>query len=156
MQKQHLTLAIEDRIELEGLVNNRSLSIKIHQRIKVLLSLDAGKSYKEIGLQVGMTYVSLRAISEKYLTRTGSAMSYLKDKPRSGRPIDISGEERAKITALACSHAPEGHIRWTLRLLADKVIELGICEHLSYVYVGEILKKMTSAPILNVNGASEL
>jgi putative transposase len=158
MQKQHLTLAIEDRLELESLFNNRSLSVKIHQRIQVLLSLDAGKSYKEVGMQVGMTYVSLRAIIEKYLTRgvNGNAMSYLMDKPRSGRPIVISGEERAKITALACSQAPEGHIRWTLRLLADKVIELGICEHLSYVYAGEILKKMSYNRILNASGALEL
>jgi len=47
----------------------------------------------------------------------------LQDKPRSGRPIEIDGQQRAKVTALACSDAPEGHGRWTLRLLADKAIE---------------------------------
>ncbi len=84
------------------------------------------------------------------------ALSYLSDKPRTGRPIVISGDERAKITALACSESPEGHARWTLRLLADKVVELGICEHLSYVHASEILKKTNCNHILNVNGVSVL
>lgn len=75
------------------------------------------------------------------------------DLPPSGRPASISGEERAKITALACSKAPEGHQRWTLRLLADKVVELGICAHLSHVQAGAILKKTSYSPTSNVNGA---
>jgi putative transposase len=144
MQKQHLNLAEQDRISLENLVQNRSLTVKIQQRIEALLALDSGKSYKEVCHQVSMTYISIREIRNKYITRKegSDAMAFLSDKPRSGRPIGISGEERAKITALACSQVPDGHIRWTLRLLADKVVEMGICEHLSYVYAGEILKKM--------------
>jgi putative transposase len=144
MQKQHLKLAEQDRVTLESLVHNRSLTVKIQQRITVLLSLDSGKSYKEVSHQVSMTYISIREIRNKYITRKegSDVMAFLSDKARSGRPIGISGEERAKITALACSQVPDGHIRWTLRLLADKVVEMGICEHLSYVYAGEILKKM--------------
>jgi hypothetical protein len=65
----------------------------------------------------------------------------LEDQPRSGRPIQISGEQRAKITALACSKPPEGYARWNLRLLADKVVELGYCEAISHTEVANILKK---------------
>jgi hypothetical protein len=65
----------------------------------------------------------------------------LEDAPRSGRPVVISGEQRAQITALACSDAPEGHARWDLRLLADKIVELNICETISHTHVGNILKK---------------
>jgi transposase len=65
----------------------------------------------------------------------------LNDAPRSGRPIRIDGTQRAKITALACSDAPEGHARWSLRLLAEKVVEAGFCEQLSHSAVGTILKK---------------
>ena len=68
------------------------------------------------------------------------------DKPRSGRPIEIDGQARAKVTALACSEPPEGHSHWDLRLLADKAVELGYCEHLSHTYAGSILKKTTSSP----------
>ena len=58
----------------------------------------------------------------------------------------FTGEARhvrrvAKITALACSEAPAGHARWSLRLLADKVVELGYCKRISYVQVNKILKK---------------
>ena len=68
------------------------------------------------------------------------------DAPRSGRPIKIDGTQRAKITALACSDAPAGHARWTLRLLAAKVVELGYVgdgETVSHTQVGNILKKTT-------------
>jgi putative transposase len=95
----------------------------------------------------------LKTLCERY---TSQGLLCLQDLPKSGRPIQISGEERAKITALACSKAPEGHVRWTLRLLADKVIELGICEYLSPVHAGEILKKMSYNHTSNANGASGL
>jgi hypothetical protein len=65
----------------------------------------------------------------------------LKDAPRSGRPVEISGKQRAKIPAWACSRPPEGHRHWSLRLLADKVVELGYVEHLSHEWASQILKK---------------
>jgi transposase len=71
--------------------------------------------------------------------------SALAEKPRSGKPRQISGETCAQITALACSDAPAGHSRWTLRLLADKAIKLGFCDSISHNHVGAILKKTNSA-----------
>ena len=68
-------------------------------------------------------------------------LKMLEDQPRPGRSIKISGEQRAKITALACSKPPEGYARWHLRLLADKAVELGYCEAISHTEVASILKK---------------
>jgi putative transposase len=65
----------------------------------------------------------------------------LQDKPRSGRPVEIDGEQRAKITALACSETPDGRGKWSLRLLAEKIVELELCEEISHTQVGKILKK---------------
>lgn len=65
----------------------------------------------------------------------------LVDKPRSGKPPTIKPEEKAKVAALACSDAPPGYARWTLRLLADKSVELGYLESISAMEVGRILKK---------------
>lgn len=65
----------------------------------------------------------------------------LNEKPRSGKPPVISGQMKARITALACSAAPDSRARWTLRLLADKAVELGIVNSISYKTCGEILKK---------------
>ncbi len=155
MQKQHIKLDNQDRLELEGLLLKSSLTVKIHKRIQVLLYLDSGRSFNQVSKEVGLTYISMLKICDKYTQKSDKqlALEYLSDKPRTGRPILISGEERAKITALACSEAPAGHAKWTLRLLADKVIEMGICEELSHTYAGEILKKTNYSPISNVHGA---
>jgi hypothetical protein len=69
------------------------------------------------------------------------------DKPRSGKPPTIDGTQRAKITALACSPAPIGHARWTLRLLADKAVQLGFVDTISHNAVKGILKKTASSSI---------
>lgn len=78
-------------------------------------------------------------VQSRYLTEGLEAA--LRDKPRSGKPPKITGEQKARVTALACSDAPEGHARWTLRLLADKSIELGFVESISHMEVARILKK---------------
>ena len=148
MQKRHIKLELTDRIELEGVLLKSSLRVKIHKRIQVLLYLDNGKSYRAVGKEVGMSYICMRAICEKYTNKQAdtAALDYLSDKPRTGRPIVISGDEGAKITALACSQSPEGPVKWTLRLPADKVVELGICQELSHTYAGTILKKTSYSP----------
>jgi hypothetical protein len=74
----------------------------------------------------------------------GGLASALYDLSRSGRPIEINGLERTKITALSTSDAPEGYARRSLRLLADKVVELNYCEHVSHTTAGKILKKTNS------------
>ena len=56
----------------------------------------------------------------------------------------IDGQQRAKITALACSEPPEGYGQWSLRLLADKAVELGYVEEISHTAVRKILKKTNS------------
>ena len=78
----------------------------------------------------------------------------LYDKPRSGRPIGLSGEERAKVTALACSIPPKGYARWSLRLLSDRLVELDIVENISHTEVGRILKKMNFNLIEKSSGVS--
>jgi transposase len=63
---------------------------------------------------------------------------------RPGAPKKFSGRQKAKITAIACSEPPEGRNRWTLRLLADKIVELRIAESISYKTVERVLKKTNS------------
>ena len=88
-------------------------------------------------LQVGVGTVY--NLQRRYLKE--GLESALTEKPRSGKPPVITGEMKARITALACSDAPEGHARWTLRLLADKAVEFGLVDSISYKTCGEILKK---------------
>jgi transposase len=71
----------------------------------------------------------------------------LDEKPRSGRPVRLDGKQRARITALACSTPPAGRARWTLRRLADKVVELGYGGRLSHTGVRQLLKKTNCSHI---------
>ena len=153
MRKRYVNLSTIDRDTLQGLLTKRFLTVKVNKRVESLLFLDSGLGITAVAKQVDLTYPTLRLLIARY---EASGLDCLKDKPRPGRPINISGDERAKITALACSKAPDGHARWTLRLLADKVVELGICEHLSHVHASNILKKTSYNLILNANGVSEL
>jgi transposase len=100
---------------------------------------------------VGVVIQTVSIWAGKYKT---SGLDVLTDKPMPGRPVGLSGEQRAKITALACSDPPEGYGRWSLRLLADKAVELEYVESISYVGVGRILKKTNSSPTANSSGAS--
>lgn len=72
----------------------------------------------------------------------------------SGRPSIFDGKTRAKITALACSEVPEGYSQWSLRLLADKAVELKLVETISHTEVAKILKKTTCIQNKKGSGAS--
>jgi len=79
--------------------------------------------------------------------------SALYERPRIGRPPIITGDVEAKLVMLACSSPPEGRSRWTLQLLADKMVELGYVEHISDVGVMKRLKKTGLDPGLSRVGA---
>lgn len=114
------------------------LSAKMFKRAAGLLELDRGKTLQAVAETFGVSNATVAAWRKNYKAR---GLQCLEDAPRSGRPIEIEGVQRAKITALACSEAPAGHARWSLRLLADKVVALGYCKRISYVQVDKILKK---------------
>lgn len=147
----HLQLRAKDKQYLEGLVSKGSLPAKVFKRATALLELNRGKSFGAVAKTLGVCYQSVSNWCKDY---NQEGLSMLWDAPRSGRPIEIDGKQRAKITALACSHPPEGHLRWSLQLLADKVVELGYCEHLSRDYARVILKKMSSSRTSNAHGVS--
>lgn len=108
-------------------------------RARILDLLSKRTSPPEIARLLGCALPTVYNVKRRFL-REGLEAA-LTERARSGKPPTISGEARARITALACSTAPEGHARWTLRLLADKAVELGFCDAISHNYVGEILKK---------------
>jgi putative transposase len=141
MRKQHLTLTRADRIFLQNLLKKGSLKARTYQRGTALLELDRGQTMVAVSQILGVSYPSIFSWRDKY--RAQGLAAALHDKRRSGRPVVIDGKQRAKVTALACSTPPQGHARWTLRLLADKAVELGHCEQLSHTQARRILKKTT-------------
>jgi putative transposase len=138
MKKQHVQLSDVDREYLEALISKGELTAKIYRRALGLLELDRGQTYTDVSKTLKVTIPTLSTWAAKY-RETG--LRVLQDQPRSGRPIEIDGNQRAKVTALACSEPPEGYARWSLRLLADKAVELDYCDHISHTEVATILKK---------------
>lgn len=144
MKKQHITLTDTDRASLEALLAKGSLSAKTFKRATALLELDRGKTLTAVAATLDVDNNTVAAWRTAYKL---NGLDCLNDAPRPGRPIVIDGTQRAQITALACSDAPEGHARWSLRLLAEKVIDAGFCDTISHTSVGNVLKKTLSSPI---------
>ncbi len=143
MKKEHVHLSDSDRTYLENLVKKGGVPTRTYKRAIALLELDRGRTFTDAAETVGVVIQTVSIWANKYKT---SGLDSLTDKPRPGRPVALSGEQRAKITALACSDAPEGYGRWSLRLLADKAVELEYVDAISHVEVGRILKKTNSSP----------
>lgn len=142
MEKPHLELTDEERNQLKALLSKGKLPVNVFKRATALLELDRGNTLTAVAQTLGVSYPTILSWRDKFAPQR---LQCLYDAPRSGRPIEIDGEARAKITALACTPAPEGHARWKLQMLADKAVELEYCEHISGTYVGTLLKKTNSS-----------
>ncbi len=142
---QPITLPTNDLRSLTTIVRRGTTSARTQTRARTLDLLHRDEHPEEIASTLQVSVQTVFNIKRRYLT--GGLDAALFDRARSGRPVEIDGQQRAKITALACSTPPEGHARWTLRLLADKAVELQYCEHLSHNAVKEILKKTKSSRI---------
>lgn len=149
MKKQHVTLSVEDKEYLTSLLSKGSLKVRVQKRALALKKLDSGMSYQSVSKLLEVSYPTILNWAKKYRT---TGLEFLQDKARSGRPIKYDGAAASKVTALACSQPPEGHARWSLRLLSDRVVELEILPEMTYSQVGRILKKTNFSHIENANG----
>lgn len=138
MSKESLGLSEGQRSELEAMRAKGQGSARLFKRVTAILLLGRGTSVAATAEAVGVSQGSVRTWRRRY---EAEGVAGLHERPRSGRPIELDGAQRAKITALACSEAPEGYAKWSLRLLADKAVELELCEHVSHSQVATILKK---------------
>lgn len=128
--------------ELEGMLQKGTYQVRMLKRAKVLLGLHQGVKAEQIALQAGVSLATVYNITARY-RQSGRLVDALQEKPRSGQPTKFSQAAQAQLTALACSEAPEGHSKWTLRLLADRLVELQVIESISHQAIGEQLKKMS-------------
>lgn len=141
-QTKSIQLSKEERSSLKTLFSGGRGSNRQQTRARILDLLARNTSANEIASLLGCSPTTVYNIKERF--QAEGLESALTEKPRSGKPPRITGEEKARITALACSDAPSGHSRWTLRLLADKSVELGFIDSISHNEVGAILKKTRS------------
>jgi len=137
-------LSRKERQELEKLVSQGNHSSRVINRARLFLLKDLNHNQpryqrKELKQILGLAEVSISVLCRRFVQEGLQRALY--DKPRSGQPLKLNGSQEAQLTALACSDAPEGHERWTLRMLAEKSVELGIVESISHVAVRDYLKK---------------
>ena len=141
MKKAHLKLNETDERYLNELLSKGQVKARVSRRAMALLQLNQGATLQAVAVSLKVQHWTVSLWRNNYLK---NRLDFLEDKPRLGRPIAIDGEQRAKITALACSDAPVGRAKWSLRLLADKIVELEFCEQVSHSQVRNILKKTNS------------
>ena len=140
--KYVVKLADAEREELLGLVRRGKSSARKLTRARVLLRADKGMRGRYIAEALD-TSLSTVARTRKRFVQQG--LKGLNEQPRPGQPRKLDGRQEAHIIAVACSQAPEGRQRWTLRLLADKVVELGFAQSISHEAIRQRLKKQTQA-----------
>jgi transposase len=146
MTKYRIKLTQDEVNELSSILKKGSHTSQSYRAASVLLNCDEGdyslgkSTNEEITkvLKIGMRTIDRikqRCIEggvERALDRVASNRIYV------GK---VDGDLEAQITKLCCSETPEGYARWTLRLLAGKVVELGYVDYISHVTVGHVLKK---------------
>ena len=136
-----VSLQAAEVAQLESMLRKGTHPVRMLKRAQVLLGLHGGTKPQQVALQVGVSVATVYNITARY-QESGQLADALQEKPRSGQPTKFSQASQAQLTALACSQAPEGHSKWTLRMLADKLVELQLFESISHQAVGEQLKKM--------------
>ncbi len=143
-----LYLSIEQRKKLDGLISRGNAPARTQTRARILLLTDRSQGQKRTDGEVAAAALCSKGtvgnVRRRY--REGGLETALYDRPRPGAEPKVTGDIEAKLTMLACSKPPTGQCRWTLRLLADKMVELGYVDEISHVTVGEHLKKTNSSP----------
>lgn len=144
-QKRHsIRLSKRERQQLQEVVQSGEDKARKITRCRVLLLADEakGKTDKEISDVLDVCLATVHNIRRRYC-REGLEQA-INEKARSGQPSKLKGKVAAKITAIACSAPPDGHARWSLRLLADRIVELDIVSSISHQGVRDLLKKTNS------------
>ena len=138
-QKNRIKLKAKERKHLKELLSKGKEKTRKLTRCRILLLSNAGNGDSAIMKALQIARNTIREVRQRYIAE--GLESAINERPRSGAPSIFSGKQKAKITALACSNAPEGRNRWSLRLLADKAVELKMVDSISHMDVGRILKK---------------
>ncbi len=127
--------------QLENMLRKGTCQVRMLKRAQVLVRLHQGIKPSDAALQAGVSLATVYNVAARY-QHSGKLADALEEKPRSGQPTKFSKAIQAQLTALACSEAPQGHSKWSLRMRADKLVELQVVESISHQAVSEQLKKM--------------
>ena len=152
-RKYRVDLTESEREQLLNIARRGKSSARKVKRSLILCQADEGLNDQQVAeaLLVGAATVS--RVRQRFVEE--GLESALNERPRPGQRRKLDGKQEAHLVAVACSQAPAGHVRWTLRLLADKVVELQFADSISPETVRQVLKKTNSSRGEKRNGASQ-
>jgi transposase len=153
--RYRVTLTEQERDELEALTKRGKTNARRFIRARALLLCDAGPkgpawSVAVTAAALGVTSRTIEHLKKRFVEEGLEVALERKPREKPPREVIFDGAFEARLIALACSDAPEGHRRWTVRLLADKVVELKIASSVSHMTVQRVLKKLN----LNLTSAN--
>ena len=151
-EKFAVRLTSEEREQLEHMVRAGKGSARVTTRARILLKTDEGWSAPRVAQALDVSEGTVFRIKRRFAEDRLEGV--LKDRPQARRHRKLDERAEAHLIALACSPAPEGHEHWNLRLLADRMVELGVVESLSHEAVRLHLKKTSSSRGRRSSGAS--
>lgn len=149
-QKYPVKLSKSQRRKLLAIVRTGTRSARVINHARILLMAEQGVSTKQIAQTLSLSGMCVYAVRSRFQSE---GLGCLADRPRPGRPPILDGKAEARLTAIACSEPPSGHNRWTVRLLADRLVQLDVVDAISHKTVWETLKKTTSSRGKNTSGA---
>jgi Arc/MetJ-type ribon-helix-helix transcriptional regulator len=153
-----VTLTRNERDELEALIKSGKRAASAVRNALILLGTDAGdhQAHRQTNQQLcEALLVDMRTIDRvkhRFVEQGMDAALHRKSAAERPNTRRFDGDAEARLIALSCSQPPKGRCRWTLRLLADKLVELEVCKAVSHETVRQALKKTNSSPGKNTTG----
>jgi putative transposase len=135
----NVSLTDEQTQYLFDIIGTGKHSARKINRARILLSASSGQNDEEIASDIHTSSSTVQRVRERFVKE--GLTSALEEKPRPGQPEKLGGADEALLTAIACSEAPAGRSRWTLRLLANRLVELKVVPYVSHVTIHNVLKK---------------
>jgi hypothetical protein len=147
MERKEIKLTNKERSQLERFSSTGVHNVRLVTRAKIILGLDTkggkiAERQEALAERLGVSRQTVINARETFLAVKNVSL-FLQRKRRETPPVPpkATGEMEARIIALACGKVPEGYARWTLRLLADKCVELKYCDAMSHMTISRLLKK---------------
>jgi transposase len=150
MKKYKVTLTADERNALQGLIAAKKTAANKSLHARILLKADAGPEGPawidaRIAEALDVDVSTVERLRQRFVEQGLDAALGRKKQDRPSRQRTLDGKAEARLIALACSEPPAGRVRWTLRLLADKLVELEIVDTVSTETIRRTLKKTNSS-----------
>lgn len=151
-KKYIVDLTADEREHLLQLIRRGKHSSRKVMRARILIKADEGLTDKQISAVLNTSVPTVERTRRRFVEESLGALD---ERPRPGQRRKLNTKGEAHLIAIACSTPPGGRDRWTLRLLADKIVELRFADSFSHETVRRVLKKTRSSPGRNSSGASQ-